>query len=93
MSAGPGACGSVTASPAAAPSISTSCSEPEPTLSHKALWPENEKEEYIFTIILFYYVSELKMVRTKGGSASIRASGGKAPTYVFLSSGYFPAKF
>ena len=54
MSALLGACGSVTASPAAAPSISTSCSEPEPTLSPKAPWPENEKEEYIFTIILLY---------------------------------------
>ena len=55
MSAPPGAWWSVTASPAAAPSISTSCSEPEPTLSPKAPWPENEKEEYIFTINILSY--------------------------------------
>ena len=55
MSAVPVACGSVTGSPAAAPSISTSCSEPEPTLSLGALWAASEEQE-----LYFYHCTFLK---------------------------------
>ena len=58
MSAGPGVCGSVTGSPVAARSISTSCSEPEPTLSPRpaALWAASEEEEELY----FYHCTFLK---------------------------------
>ena len=56
MSAAPGECRSVTASPVAVRSISTSCSEPEHTLSPDpaAASDKTRDEESYFTIIRFY---------------------------------------
>ena len=56
VSAAPGECRSVTASPVAVRSISTSCSEPELTLSPDpaAASDKTRDEESYFTIIRFY---------------------------------------